>query len=207
VVPHGNYAGVHPISVTRADARARLDIPLDAFVYLLLGNISLYKGIETAVGNVQRQPDSSSIVLIAGRNRAPDLVSHLEDLSATDPRIRLFPGFIPDDQMQYYLMAADVMVCSFRQILSSGSVILGMSYGLPIIAPRMGCLPELVTPMAGILYDPADSTALAYALTEIKRADTEAMGRAAKAIADTLQWDGIARRTADIYQSCLEGSL
>lgn len=203
VVPHGNYAGVHPITMTRTAARAALDISPGQFVYLLLGNIAPYKGIETTVETVQHGGAPDDLVLIAGRNRAPALVDRLTQIAATDHRIRLHPGFIPEDEMERYLLAGDVMVFSFEKILTSGSVILGMTYGLPIVAPAMGCLPELISPDAGILYDPDDPTALSDALSRIKTMDTQAMGAAAKAIADTLRWDDIARQTAAIYRQCV----
>lgn len=205
VIAHGNYVSVHPIEVSRAQARAFFEVNQEAFLYLMLGNIARYKGVETFVASFQRVAGADDVALIAGRNRAPGLVAQLEQIAAHDPRLQLRPGFIPEDQMQYYLQAADVAVFCFDEILTSGSVILAMSYGLPIIAPAMGCLPELVTTEAGLLYDPADPDALGQALQRIKEMDTVAMGAAARAIADALDWDGIARQTAAIYRACLEG--
>jgi glycosyltransferase involved in cell wall biosynthesis len=78
-----------------------------------------------------------------------------------------------------------------------------MTYGLPVIAPALGCLPELVTPEAGILYDPAASDALVSALRRIKTMDTVQMGQAAQRITDALRWEDIAQQTAAIYRECL----
>jgi glycosyltransferase involved in cell wall biosynthesis len=203
VVPHGNYVGVHPVIVSRAEARARLGIEPHRFVYALLGNISAYKGVESFVESFQASAGPDDIALIAGRNRAPALVQHLQDLAAGDARLRLHAGFIPDDEMQHYLRAADVAVFCFREVLTSGSVILAMTYGLPVVAPERGCLPELVTPDAGLLYDPDDPSALGTALRRIRLLDTAQMGRQAGRIAAALCWQDIARQTAAIYRDCL----
>ena len=203
IIPHGNYAGVHPVTVTRAQARSSLGIGEQSFVYLLLGNISSYKGIESFVVAFQQDATKEDVAIIAGRNRAPELVQRLEALAECDSRFRLFVGFIPDEAMQLYLQAADVAVFCFREVLTSGSVILAMSYGLPVIVPDRGCLPELVTPEAGLLYDPADPGALHDALRTIKNTDTAQMGAEAKRIAESCRWDEIARQTAAVYRDCL----
>lgn len=201
VIPHGNYAGVHDVSMTRAEARRSLHIEPDRFVYLLLGNISAYKGIESFVDAFQSNATVEDVAVIAGRNRAPALVSDLELRAAEDDRLRVHAGFIPDDEMPRYLRAADVAVFCFEQVLTSGSVILAMTYGLPVLCPALGCLPELVTPASGLLYDASDPGALGRALRHVKTLDTAAMGLAAQAVAQSLCWHDIARQTADVYRS------
>ena len=203
VVPHGNYAGIHTLDVSRDEARAALGIEPASFVYAQLGNISAYKGVEEFVAAFQVGAGSNDVALIAGRNRAPALVERLQARAQADTRLRLHAGFVPENEMPHYLQAADVAVFCFRQVLTSGSVILAMTYGLPVIAPALGCLPELVTPEAGILYDPAASDALVSALRRIKTMDTVQMGQAAQRITDALRWEDIAQQTAAIYRECL----
>jgi beta-1,4-mannosyltransferase len=203
VVPHGNYQGVHPVNITRKQARSLLGLSDTQFVYLLIGNISPYKGIESFVQMFQKNAMDQDIVLIAGRNRAPKLVNQLQVLAAKDNRIRIYPGFIQDGDMQRYLLSADVAVFTFEDILTSGSVILALSYGLPVIAPAIGCLPELITPETGYLYDPGNCESLRSAFDQIKIADRIKMGQAAIGLMATLRWDKIAEQTVKIYQACL----
>ncbi|MGD2166363.1 MAG: glycosyltransferase family 4 protein [Anaerolineae bacterium] len=203
VVPLGTYGNVYPASVTQEQAREHLGLRANHFAYLFLANIAPYKGLQHFVQAFEQQAEATDVLIIGGRNRDASLVRYLESAVARDSRIRLHAGFIPDDRMQYFLRAADAMVAPFEKILTSSSIMVGMSYGLPIIAPALGCLPELVTSDAGILYDPEDPDALARALRRIKTMDTRAMGAAAKAIAGGLQWDSIAQKTAAIYRECL----
>jgi glycosyltransferase involved in cell wall biosynthesis len=74
-----------------------------------------------------------------------------------------------------------------------------MSFGRAVVAPALGCLPETVPPDAGILYDPDAPDALTAALRRALGVDLEAMGRAARARAEELDWGPIARRTARLY--------
>jgi glycosyltransferase involved in cell wall biosynthesis len=203
VIPHGNYVGVYPFDMTRDAARSEIGIESDAFVYLALGNMARYKGLDGLVDEFSRRSQSDERLVIAGRDRDHRLVRRLLDAAASQDRITVRPGFIPDDHMQVYLAAADVLVCPFSEILGSGSLILGMSYGLPVIAPAVGCLPELVTPEAGSLYDPRDPQALGRALDAARSWKLVKMSSAARSIANELRWDRIADQTLDVYKSCL----
>jgi glycosyltransferase involved in cell wall biosynthesis len=200
VIPHGNYEGVHPLTMTRQEARAQLGVGADQFVYLFLGNLSVYKGIARFITAFRAMAGPEDVALIAGRNRAPKLVARLQEEAERDGRFHVYPGFIPEERMQRYLLAGDAMVFAFDKILTSGSVILGMTYGLPIVAPALGCLPELVSAEAGILYDAAEEGALAAAMAEIKQRNTAVMGQAGQQIASQLDWDDIAAQTAAIYR-------
>ena len=206
VIPHGHYRGVYPTVATRSAARKRLGLGADHFIYLALGNIAAYKGLDalTTAFNSVAEPDD--IVLIAGRNRDQRLVSRLLQIAANSDQIQVRVGYITDEEMGIYLQAADVLVAPFRQILTSGSVITALSYGLPVIAPALGCLPELLTADAGILYQSDRPTALSQALYDIKARDPAVMNAAARRIADDLDWGPIAKQTADVYRACLKST-
>lgn len=203
VVPIGSYAGVYPLHTNRAEARGRLGLTEEQFVYLFLGNMAAYKGLDQFMRAFRERATANDVALIAGRNRDVALVGRLQVAAAADPRLRVDAREIPDSEMQYYLQAADVMVAPFERILTSSSVMVGLSYGLPVIVPRLGCLPELVTAEAGIVYDPADPQGLTQALQQIKQCDLKYMGKAASGLAQRLSWELIAKQTAEIYRVAL----
>jgi len=132
-----------------------------------------------------RVAGAQDVAIIAGRNRDAALVGRLRAAAQWDDRLRLYPEFVPDERMQCYLLAADVMVAPFEHVLTSSSVMVGLSYGLPVIAPNRGCLPELVTAEAGLIYRAEEPDGLARALTDIKSRDLAAMGAAARRVAAT----------------------
>lgn len=203
VIPLGNYGGVYPVTMTKPEARGSLGLENSQFVYLALGNIAGYKGLEKFAAAFTQVAGKDDVAIVAGRNRDQSVVNRLKHLQAHDARIRVLDGYIPVDEMQRYLLAADVMVAPFEKVLTSSSVILGLTFGLPVIAPALGCLPELITDEAGILYRPSDPAALSQALVNIKSEDIAAMGATARRIADGLKWDDIGRRTASAYEKCL----
>lgn len=204
IVPIGSYEDVYPNTTNRTESRAKLKIGEEQFVYLFLGNISQNKGLENFTTLFQEIAAETDLAVIAGRNRAPDLTKRLQRMADMDKRIHIYAGFIPDEEMQFFLHAADVMVAPFQKILTSSSVMVGLSYGLPVIVPDLGCLPELVTREAGIVYPAGDNEGLKRALRQIKQMDLSASGQAAQTISRQLNWHGIGQQTAAIYRSVLD---
>jgi beta-1,4-mannosyltransferase len=98
-----------------------------------------------------------------------------------------------------FLRAADAVVLPYRDVLTSGSAILAMTFGLPVVAPRIGCLPEALDGCS-ILYDPDRPPGLRAALDEALRADLRALGARAAAVAASLDWGMVGARTAAIYR-------
>lgn len=75
-------------------------------------------------------------------------------------------GYIPDEELAVYLAAIDVMVLPYADILTSGSAMLALSFGRPVAAPRLGVVEEMVSPLAGVLYSPDDTSGLETAMRE-----------------------------------------
>ena len=200
VVPHGSYVGAYPDTVSRVDARARLGLPAAGPVLLFLGAVRGYKGTDELVAAFGAIADPAARLLIAGKPRGSGIEARLAGAAAADRRIVLALRYIPDAELQVWLAAADLVVLPFRDILTSGSAILALSFGRPVVAPALGCLPETVPPAAGVLYDPDAPDALGVAIREALAGDLAAMGVAARKRAEQLDWSTIAAATAALYR-------
>lgn len=168
IIRHGHLVGYYPRTVSREEARARLSIAPSAYLYLFLGGCKPYKGLEGLVRAFREVP-GNSVLLIAGRFTDAAYQRAVEDLANGDPRVRLEPRFVPDDQVQDFLVACDVVVAPYRDVLTSGTVMLAHAFGRPIVSVRLGCLPDVVPPDAGVLYDPDVSRGLEDALAQVQR--------------------------------------
>src|SRR5262245_24944430 len=70
--------------------------------------------------------------------------------------------FIPDEEMELYLKAADVTVLPYTRIFQSGVLFLAYSFGLPVIASDVGSLREdVVEGETGFICKPEDPIDLA----------------------------------------------
>lgn len=203
VIPHGNYIDFYKNYITRSRARAFLDIDNNKFVFLCFGKILLYKGIERAINAVKRMRNGNVLLLIAGQCSDADL-RKIKKLCVETNRIQVVPGFIPDNIVQYYFNAADALVTPFSEVLSSGTVILGLSFGIPIIAPKKGCLQELVDRNTGILYEDDDHESLLNAMNSIQKKNRSIMKREAYLRAKKFDWAEIAHSTFLVYMSTIK---
>lgn len=198
-VPHGNYLPRYPDDVTRAEARADLDLASDDRVFLFFGHIRPYKNVDELIQVFRRLDLDGATLLVAGNPLDDDIERTITELCADEPRIRATLEFIPDEDVQYYFRAADVVVLPFEDSLTSGSVILGMTFARPVVAPTVGCVRELLDSRGGFPYDPDDPDGLVRALERAATADLTGMGETNFERVRPLDWDVIAGRTIDVY--------
>src|SRR5256886_14320722 len=83
-----------------------------------------------------------------------------------DTRIRFECRYIPDAEIATYFAAADVVLAPYRIEAQSGVALTAFHFARPVIATRVGGLPEIVDGNNGILIPPEDPAALALAVDE-----------------------------------------
>ncbi len=154
IVPHGHFATYYRNKISQNKARKKLNIPTRDFVFLCLGNIKAYKGIDELVRVFKKiylkYPHSA--LLIVGRGLDKDISARIINHSQELNKIVTHLEFIPDEEIQLYMNASDVMVLPYTNVLTSGAAILALSFYKPVIAPNNGLLPELINDDIGYLF-------------------------------------------------------
>jgi glycosyltransferase involved in cell wall biosynthesis len=149
-VPHRHYIGKYPDLITKERARAHLTIPPSAKLVLSLGRITPYKGLPSLVRAFLAADTTDSILLIAGSEKVPGTVAAIRREAAAAGRpdaVVIHDRFIPDVEIQNYMRASDVMALAYEDVpMNPGSVILAMSFGLPVICVNEGSVPEILGP-------------------------------------------------------------
>jgi glycosyltransferase involved in cell wall biosynthesis len=205
VVSDGSYVSAYEDEVSRTAARRELGIEADTFVYLFFGHVRRYKGVPELVDAFAALGHSDAELWIVGTPHDEALEATLQSRAATTDGVRAVLRFVPDDRVQYYLNAADVLALPYRRILNSGAVRLGLTYGLPVVAPRLGCLPETLPPDNEFLYDPAAPDGLR---TELARAhDHPDLDRIAAANYDHAReqtWAATATALLEVYRHAID---
>lgn len=203
VIPHGHYLDAYPNAISRSEARQRLGLPGDAFVFACLGLMRPYKGLEELLPAFRALPGEHLRLLVAGRPADEAYVARLQTLAGGDERIALEARFIPAGEVQLYLNAADAAVLPYRQITTSGAALLAFSFGLPVVAPAIGAFPNLVTPERGVLYAPGQ---VDLALQQALAADWTAARETILAWVRQFDWGDIGRRLIAAYAASAENS-
>ncbi|MGA2251801.1 glycosyltransferase family 4 protein [Terracidiphilus sp.] len=172
----------HPIndafpdtSLTSAEAKQKLGLQSHEKALLCFGRIKPYKGIEHMLETFQilAKQDRSYRLIIAGEaeKRNEDYLNEIRRLIPSelmhDERVLLKAQFIPDEDVELYLKAADVMVLPYNQIFQSGVLFLGYSFGLPVVATDVGSFKEeVVEGRTGFMSRPGDPADLARAISD-----------------------------------------
>ncbi len=199
VTGRGGYDDHTPDVASQTEARAALGLPATAFVYLYFGFIRRYKRVPHLARTFSSLPGTHVRLLLAGELQDAAIGMELASLLHHDDRIYAEFGYVAEARLRLLLAAADVVVLPFEQILSSGSALMALSAGRPVVAPALGCLPEWITPECGLLYDPAQPDGLRQAMAAIQQRDMAAMQRAALARATDFRWEATARVTLAAY--------
>lgn len=200
VVDHGSYIGVYPPGRPRTEVRRELGIGDDQLVFLHLGDIRAYKDVERLLDAFRAADLGDSALVVAGK--PVDAASERAILEAADAddRVHALLGFVPDDRIAELYEAADIAVLARSDGGTSGSLILALSMGRPVVAADRPAYRELLFgDLAGWLFQPESTESLAAALERAAQAGTferDAKGRAALARARGLDWVAIGRRTA-----------
>lgn len=205
VVPHGSYVGAYPNDCTRQEARARLGLAEGALVYLCLGQIRRYKGIEDLIIAFKQLSGAGGPcqLVLAGHVHDPVYAEFLSELTRGQEDILTHFHYVGDAELQYFMNACDVCVLPYRDITTSGAAILAFSFGKPVVAPALAGFPELLAGGRGIVYDPKAGDGLLRALQDVRSGDMERAGHNALAWAMKHEWRLLAPRFARIYESVL----
>jgi len=201
VIPHGNYTEHYPNDITQEIARHQLGIPIDETVILFFGALRPYKGILELISAFRSMAVSARArLLIAGRPCDPIYEREIRTAVDQDPQISLHATFVPDLDVQLFMNAADVVVFPYRDMLTSGALVLAMSFGRPSIVPDFPMMLEVAGESA-VPYD-GSPKGLAAVLGEIMtdRHCLSTMGAIARDHADEWSWANVASSTAAVYR-------
>ena len=178
---------VHPLydnfgaPVSKQLAREHLGIAAEQPIILFFGFIRKYKGLDLlleamAILKEQAQSDSSLVIpklLVAGEfyDAKEGYLSQIDQLGIRDLLI-LKTDFIADDQVRYYLSAADFVIQPYKHATQSGVTPLAYHFEKPMLVTNVGGLAELVPDgKVGLVVNPtvadvAEGIKKLYALGE-----------------------------------------
>jgi glycosyltransferase involved in cell wall biosynthesis len=156
--------------VQRAAARQKLGLPEDAFVTLHLGRLEPEKGTEVllkAWRHLALPLDHARLLIVGSPTVSPDPDARLQELEALAP-----PGchWLPMQRdVVTPLHAADVLAVPSTWHEPFGRVVVeGLAAGLPVVASRVGGIPEILDgDLAPLLFEPGSHVELADLLASL----------------------------------------
>lgn len=174
VTVHPAYDFFKQRDISKEDARNELNIDKDDVVLLFFGLVRDYKGLKhliNALNEIKRtDPNNTRRIklLVAGdfagrRCEYDDMISNfgLEDM------IDITDGHIPIDEVEKFFSAADMVVLPYESATQSGVIQVAYSFNKPVLATRVGGLPDVVFDgVTGYLVEPFRPDLIAAAISD-----------------------------------------
>ncbi|MCX6699612.1 MAG: glycosyltransferase [Methanomicrobiales archaeon] len=165
-------------------------------VILFFGLIRPYKGVKYLVQAFERLPPDrihNSHLLIVGEAWEDQELCKTVAKSPVNTHISLIDRYVGDSEIPFYFSAADVLVMPYTRASQSGVAHIGMEFGIPIIATRVGGLEESLGKYEGTRFiNPMDPDELATVIEET------ISGKQLFEPPGELRWDVIAEQWNDL---------
>lgn len=178
VIPYGINNAVPNTNLTADAARRHLNIKSGERAILFFGAIAPYKGLDLLVEAFRQiAAQSAAYRLIVAGSPKGGCEGYLAKIREEIARIggeRVVQKieYIPDDEVELYFKAADLLVLPYRQIFQSGIFFLSYSFGLPVVAADVGSFREdILEGRTGFLCKPSDSADLAMTIEKYFSSD------------------------------------
>jgi teichuronic acid biosynthesis glycosyltransferase TuaC len=189
--------------IDREEARARLGLLVDQKIIFSLGNLIERKGFQYLIEAMKNcvKVRSDILCLIGGGGPLKEeLEKQIKELDLQD-YIRLL-GFVPDDQLAYWVNAADFFVLPSLSEGNPTVMFEALGVGLPFVGTSVGGIPEIITSEDyGLLVEPANpedlSEKILIALEKVWDAEK------IRIYAEQFTWDNIAKEVVKVYRNVL----
>ena len=162
VHPHPIYDQFPP-ALGRLPRRANLEL-------LFYGFVRPYKGLDVLI-EAMAEVKGDVMLTVAGEfwKGEESVRERIEELGLGD-RIELRPHYHTDEETAELFSRADVVVLPYRSATGSGVVPIAYHYEKPVIATRVGGLPDvIIEDETGWLVEPESPQALAKVIGQLSR--------------------------------------
>lgn len=176
VIRNAFTPGAEPLE--RAAARAALGVPLEGIRVGFVGRLSAEKGADVLVRAVPGLAASGVAVSVIGAGPQRDELEALAAGLGVRDRIT-WHGLVADAARLY--RAFDVFVLSSRTEGTPIALLEAMAAGVPVVATRVGGVPDVVSDDEAVLVPSERPEAVAAAVTQVLRDGAETQRRVAAA--------------------------
>jgi len=186
VLPEGDYVEYYENEIKADQAKKELGVIGYETTLLFFGSIRPYKGLEILIDEFVKLNRNIALI-IAGQCKDLPYANSLRERISGDKRIQFVPKLIHKNEVQVYFNAADIVVLPFKKIENSGSTILAMGFGKPIVGPQKGILPFRLKNQKELLYD-SDLSESLNLLSTINKSRLEEFGALNKEELKKYKW-------------------
>lgn len=188
---------------SRAAARAALELPREARLIVCVSRLSEEKGVDVlveAMAHPAVAARGATLMLVGDGPMREALTARVASLGIASA-VR-FVGAVSHDSAAEWFAAADVCCLPSLREGYPNVVLEALACGRPMVASKVGAIPDMLSDASGILVPAGNSDALGLALGE-------ALGRewdegAIAASVEGMSWPRAAQAYLDVYRRVVE---
>jgi teichuronic acid biosynthesis glycosyltransferase TuaC len=181
----------------RSEARRQLNLEPDVEIVLYIGRMDLRKGLRELVEASAKlhttRPNLQVYMVGEGPDR-PQITQAIESAGAAS-YIHPLPPCQPDD-VAVWMAAANLVTLPSYMEGCPNVVLEALACGRPVVATRVGGIPEIMSDACGRLIPPRDADALAQALNAVLTTEWDA---ASISVHWSRSWSAVARELQEIF--------
>jgi len=184
--------------------RRKLKLPLDKRIVCYVGNFKTEKGTDilmAAWGKFQKRDAGKTVlILIGGGSLETSLRAGIKELGIENTV--QFHGRLPHEEIPDWIGACNVFCLPSLREGCPNVVLEALACGRPVVASKVGGIPELLNERNGIMTPPGDAEALAQGIEECL--NREWNPRELRESVGCLSWDVIGERVYGILKEVVE---
>lgn len=185
----------------KMEARCDLGLALDRSLVVYVGNFKQEKGVAVLVdATAKLGRDDVDVALVGDGPQKQILLEQARDLGI-ESQVK-FCGRRPHGEIPAWMAAADVVCLPSYREGCPNVVLEALAAGRPVVASRVGGVPELVSDATGVLIPPGDPDALSRGLDRALTRSWEPEGL--RASVDCLSWSKFGRTLHYILEAAVE---
>ncbi len=146
--PHPTYNAFKIKNLTKEQARQELHISGEERVLLFFGFVREYKGLKHllyAIPEIKNQIDHVKLFVVGSFGDNKDAYMKIIKEQKITDCVEVIDGYIPDNEVEKYFAASDLVVLPYESATQSGIVQIAYGFEKPVIVTNVGGLPDVVT--------------------------------------------------------------
>lgn len=170
VTPHPTYGMFCKQGMSMSKAREQLQIDQGQRVLLFFGFVRKYKGLQYLLEAMKllKERDFKVQLWVVG-DFGEDKDEYVEQIRRfeIEDQVQMVEGYVPDDEVEKYFAASDLVVLPYLSATQSGIVQIAFGFEKPVLVTEVGGLPDVVTNgKTGYVVEPRSAEMIAEAIMD-----------------------------------------
>ena len=144
---HPTYNAFKFQNMSKEQARDILKTGKEEKILLFFGFVREYKGLKhliNAMPIIQNKLESVKLMIVGDFGDDKQSYVDLIQENHCEKVIDICDGYIPDQEVEKYFAACDLVVCPYESATQSGIIQIAYGFDKPVVATNVGGLPDVV---------------------------------------------------------------